>query len=356
LPFRLSAVEAQHKGKIMAISDALGIAHENLLRVIPRPLTAEEEDERVRWSRPAPNIDAARLHNATRCFVEALSRDPAAAKELQRRGTLCAMLTGEGSNYLTAKTAAHKALRRWRGVKARHGWKSDEHALRHAAVDRLVHEGGRFLVCWLREECNRLDGVLAVSSGVPKGLRALLQAWRDEASSIADAGENDCLDGCYWLLHPEYLAPLNIPDAAPTVRQAADALVRWCDAQPAAEAIPKGQGGDTDQAPVEYLMSWREILDALHLTNDEEHRGMVRRLNGEHAGPIIIPRQGSQPKVITAKLVEWWNGLEGRFRELQQRRTDREATAAEQFSYGKDGTVAPGISGGVKKRRKDRKG
>jgi len=56
------------------------------------------------------------LHNATRCFVEALSRDPAAAKELQRRGTLCAiddvsLTIGEGEILgVVGESGAGKSL------------------------------------------------------------------------------------------------------------------------------------------------------------------------------------------------------------------------------------------------------
>jgi len=59
-------------------------------------------------------------------------------------------------------------------------------------------------------------------------------------------------------------------------------------------------------------------------------------------------------KLIKAKLRSWWEGLEQRFRELEQKQADRQATVADQYSYAKDGTVVPGIAGGVKKRRKDR--
>jgi len=110
-----------------------------------------------------------------------------------------------------------------------------------------------------------------------------------------------------------------------------------------------------DQAPVEYLMNWREILDELKQKNDDEKRDRIRRLNNMHGGPIIFPGRGTQPTVDKAKLVAWWNGLEDRLRELEQQQTDRQATVADQVNYGKDGTVVPDIAGGVKKRRKDRK-
>ena len=57
-----------------------------------------------------------------------------------------------------------------------------------------------------------------------------------------------------------------------------------------------------------------------------------------------------------AKLLEWWNGLEQKFRDEKQRQRDAKATTAAQHPYGQGGIVAPGISGGVKKRRRDSTG
>lgn len=59
-------------------------------------------------------------------------------------------------------------------------------------------------------------------------MRPELETWRDAAWSIVSRGENDSLDGCHWLLHADRLQyPLFVPMAAPEVRLAADALVRW---------------------------------------------------------------------------------------------------------------------------------
>jgi len=117
----------------------------------------------------------------------------------------------------------------------------------------------------------------------------------------------------------------------------------------------KDQGGRMEQAPIEYLMNWREILDELKQKNDQEKRNRIRRLNDMHGGPIIFPGQGAQPTVDKAKLIAWWNGLEKRLRELEQQQADREATVADQYKHGADGIVVPGIIGGVRKRRKDQK-
>jgi hypothetical protein len=93
--------------------DGLVTAYANLLRVIPRPLTADEEAERFRTRRELPDVDPAALHDAARRFVDAFSTDPSAASELTRRGTLCAILTANGSEYAVAKRKGREALRKW---------------------------------------------------------------------------------------------------------------------------------------------------------------------------------------------------------------------------------------------------
>jgi hypothetical protein len=103
--------------------------------------------------------------------------------------------------------------------------------------------------------------------------------------------------------------------------------------------------------PKSYLTSWREILAAVGMANNKTSRTAVKKLNRTYAGPIVTPKQGAQPKADKAKLLEWWNGLEQQFLDEQQRKSDAEATVAEQHPYGKDGIVVPGISGRVKRRR-----
>lgn len=103
--------------------------------------------------------------------------------------------------------------------------------------------------------------------------------------------------------------------------------------------------------PAEYLWSWREILSALELPNEDADRGKVSRANKEFGGPIVIPKRGAQPKVEKGKLLEWWNGLEKSFARIAAHERDREATVSDQHDYGKSGTVVPDIAGSVKKRR-----
>jgi hypothetical protein len=103
--------------------------------------------------------------------------------------------------------------------------------------------------------------------------------------------------------------------------------------------------------PTQYLMSWREILDAIERENNPEGQRQVRALNTRFNGPIILPKKGGQPKVTRDKLLAWWNGLEEQFRELEQKQADTQATLQAEHKYGKDETVLPDISGHVKKRR-----
>jgi hypothetical protein len=104
-------------------------------------------------------------------------------------------------------------------------------------------------------------------------------------------------------------------------------------------------------SPIDYLMNWRGILDALKLGNNDENRNRVRQLNKLRAGPIILPGKGGQPKVTKDKLLSWWNSLEKRFEEIEQKATDTQATLSSRHNYARDGQVLPNISGHVKKRR-----
>ena len=257
----------------MAIPGSLVTAHENLLRVIPQPLTAEEEAERVRTGKALPEVDPSALHDATRRFVDALSVDPAATAELNRRGTLCATLTADGSEYAIAAKKTQKVLAGWnlRAQFAIHPVYLDflERTIRglfhfeasadlvaelkekgksmtiseafHVCPERLAVEivAPEELVAEVRNKHDRMNRLLAVE-GLPEEIRAPLEAWRDAAWSIVSQGENESLDGCYRLLHAENLQDaLIVPAAAPEVRQAAEALVRW---QNGGQAVPGAMG------------------------------------------------------------------------------------------------------------------
>jgi hypothetical protein len=105
--------------------------------------------------------------------------------------------------------------------------------------------------------------------------------------------------------------------------------------------------------PKSYLLKWQEILDVLGYKNTKEHRLKVRRLNEsmKHPGPIILPKQGGQPKVEKGKLLNWWASLEEKFEESVNRQRNSAATVTDTYKYGRDGEVVPEIAGSVKVRR-----
>lgn len=127
------------------------------------------------------------------------------------------------------------------------------------------------------------------------------------------------------------------------------------------EAIPEGTPPATDpkadppppSEPKRYLMNWPEILACLREPKDKQ--SAIVKLNRDYDGPIVIPGQGHQPKVEKSKLLAWWNSLESRFEESEQRKRDQQATVANRYSHGKSGEVVPDIGGDIKHRRKDRK-
>lgn len=66
----------------------------------------------------------------------------------------------------------------------------------------------------------------------------------------------------------------------------------------------------TAPAPVQWLFSWAEILEALGRKNTESEKRRVARLNRSWGGPIQMPdKRGGQPKADKEKLLLWWNAL-----------------------------------------------
>jgi hypothetical protein len=131
------------------------------------------------------------------------------------------------------------------------------------------------------------------------------------------------------------------------------ALERW-EAEPEqqlGEAVPLLVNEQLPQRPAKLLMSWRDILHALEMKNRRIERDRVRKANIETEGPIKLPRRGGQPIVDRDKLLTWWNVLEKRYEESEQKQVDTRATLQDQHGYGRDGTVLPGIAGHAKKRR-----
>jgi hypothetical protein len=121
------------------------------------------------------------------------------------------------------------------------------------------------------------------------------------------------------------------------------------------DATPKPEKSAITAPPAEYLASWREILVALGMRDNDEDKQKVARLNKTYDGPITIPGQGRQPFAEKTKLLEWWNGLEAKIQAEKDRQRDTQATVSAQHNYAREGVVAPDIAGGVKKRRQNRK-
>jgi hypothetical protein len=118
-----------------------------------------------------------------------------------------------------------------------------------------------------------------------------------------------------------------------------------------AGAAPRAATG----TPPTFLHTWAGILLAVQMRNNRTDKERLERLNSDLEGPILkANKPGGRPLVDKAKLLDWFAGLEQLHRELQQRRTDKEATVAARHGYGRDGEVVPDLAGGVKKRRKRR--
>ena len=106
--------------------------------------------------------------------------------------------------------------------------------------------------------------------------------------------------------------------------------------------------------PKEIIASWREIVIALGMRNNDEDKRKVERLNETYNGPIMKPGQGKQPIADKVKLLEWWNNLEKLVESQMDQARDARLTVQDTHAYGREGEVVPEISGQVKKRRKDR--
>jgi hypothetical protein len=126
------------------------------------------------------------------------------------------------------------------------------------------------LVVDVRQEYERLNQLRGFTN-VPKEMRAPLEAWRDAAWSVISKGENELWDGCYWLLHADDLQyALNVPAAAPEVRQAAVALVRWRDGQTLGGVTSK-KSPEQALAAVEHLPPSADASLAAPTTADDFH-------------------------------------------------------------------------------------
>ncbi len=125
---------------------------------------------------------------------------------------------------------------------------------------------------------------------------------------------------------------------------------------------PTESGGCASPAgtvPNEYLIGWREILNAVGRPSNSQEQ--VRRLNTKFDGPIILPGQGGQPKVEKTRLIEWWNRLDNLWEEQDNEESAREegrtAATSDQYTSGTSRhsrTEIPEIKGHAKRSRKPR--
>jgi len=196
----------------------------------------------------------------------------------------------------------------------------------------------------LRTATKRLRALLPADLDMADGasrvaldrLRRYLDMWDKTYGLSAESGEAEgsaSLTRDVQLLVEDF-TPANLPEAKTPFHISSEAAA---------------------EAPPQYLTSWREILIALGFKNNREDKQKVSRLNKSYSGPIKTPGQGKQPFVKKAELLSWWAGLEAKVNETQQRKRDAQATLANQHDFGRDGEVTPDISGGVKKRRQNRK-
>jgi hypothetical protein len=177
-----------------------------------------------------------------------------------------------------------------------------------------------------------------------------LQPWQPPDSQPLPVIDPQDIASLTWAAAKLYEVLGRSPSAQ---EQAADALAPEDSTSQRDDVIDNSDTAGTGALPplAHYLMSWREILDALELPNDGESQHRVRALNTQYDGPIILPDKGGQPKVNRDKLLGWWNGLEAKWQDSRQRQVNTQASLQAQHSYGREGTVVPDISGHVQKRR-----
>lgn len=151
----------------------------------------------------------------------------------------------------------------------------------------------------------------------------------------------------------------------PVMRTAKGRLAQFMRDKKPAEVCdkPPAEGGDgpprRDQegTPRTLLTGWHDITDALDMKYDD--RTNIKSLNRRFDGPITNKGKGTRPMVYKDVLFQWWDELATKYEELATKQEElanqklgRTLMAEAQHDYGRDGTVAPEISGSVKKRRK----
>jgi hypothetical protein len=109
----------------------------------------------------------------------------------------------------------------------------------------------------------------------------------------------------------------------------------------------------SDVQPKKLLVGWHDITAALEMPYSR--REDIQRLNQSLNGPISNHGAGTKPMVYFNDLLRWWNTLAALQQDMANQRDGAKLSAEAQHNYGRDGTAAPEIGGGVKERRKDRR-
>jgi hypothetical protein len=107
------------------------------------------------------------------------------------------------------------------------------------------------------------------------------------------------------------------------------------------------------KSPKKLLAGWHQITSALDMRYNQRHD--IKSLNQRFKGPIVSQGAGTKPMVHLDTLLDWWNKLAIQEQEVANRREGARLSAEAHHDYGRKGTVAPEIGGGVKERRKDRR-
>lgn len=168
-----------------------------------------------------------------------------------------------------------------------------------------------------------------------------------------------------WMFQRQFEVATDRPDSGVMLPDAFGRLVECIDTLLAETAAPHAVmfpaiKPQADAEPLKvYLHNWRQILDTLELHNERTNRNHIRKLNDKCGGPILLPSQGGQPRVVEAELLSWWRRIEELWKEKkeqgdlrQQTEGSRRETVSDQHSYGHEGIVVPAIGGSIKRRRK----
>ncbi len=135
--------------------------------------------------------------------------------------------------------------------------------------------------------------------------------------------------------------------------EAAELLADVIERRREALTTPTAGQPSVNEQPRKLLTGWHEITAALDMTYGD--RDKIKDANKLFEGPIRNSGPGTNPMVYLDGLITWWNRLDLKQQELANRRVGERLSAEAHHNYGRDGTAAPEIGGGVKKRRSDRK-